>query len=105
MEHGCCSDFRTTGTGVIVNKLIVICLTALLAMSISFAGHTEAKVLFDQRPASVAVSSPGAVSSSQLSNALNENSFPTAPDKMILALPFDRAQEAWTQVNERQRQI
>lgn len=89
-----------------MSKLSAVWLIVLLALSIIFAGHADAKSLFDQRPASVTVTSPGSVSSSPRSNALDAKSFPTAPDIIILALPFDRAQEAcWTRVTDYQRQI
>jgi len=89
-----------------VSKLSVVWLTALLALGIVFAGHAEAKALFEQRPATITAASLSSVSSSPHSNALGSNSFPTASDGIILALPFDRAQEAyWTRVTDYPRQI
>jgi hypothetical protein len=91
---------------VSVNKLSVVLLTVLLALSIISVGHAEAKALFEQRPAEVNAASPGSVSSSPHSDGLDSLSFPTDLDIMILALSFVRTQETyWVRATDYQRQI
>jgi hypothetical protein len=89
-----------------LSKLVIVCLTVLLAPGIIFYGHAEAKALFDQKPTPITLNSPRSTSNSLYSNALDTNSFPTAPDIIILSVLFDRTQGAfWSCFTDFQRQI
>jgi len=87
-----------------VSKLTVGWLTALLALSIIFAGHAEAKAVFEQRQASVTVVAPLLVSSPL--HSTDANSFPMVPDIIIPNPLADCAPGPyWTRPNDYQRQI